>query len=130
MKEIIIDGVEYTLTPKVKEEFTYPIWFKNTIGTICRFDKLNYATCVDSIEESTWYIGEVNSNCTPHTNKDIWTQVSEPKKTKIVYEWLTQFDETSTPCIVDVVLTEQDAKKRFKNHLWYKKSGREFEVEV
>ena len=83
MKEIIIDGVEYTLTPKVrKEEFTYPMWFKNNIGDICRFDKLNYATCVDSSFKSTWSVGEVSSNCIPHTNKDVWTQATDPKQTK------------------------------------------------
>ena len=46
MKEITIDGIEYLLTPKVKEEeFTYPMWFKRKTGAICRFDALNVAVC-------------------------------------------------------------------------------------
>ena len=124
---------KYRLKPKVKEEeFTYPMWFKTILGTICRFDKLNYATCVDLTEESTWYVGEVISNCTPHTNKKVWIQTSEPKQTKIVYEWIVMPSTHNAryPKLSYQLLTEEEAKERFLGYKWYKKTGREFEVEV
>ena len=122
MKEITIDGIEYTLTPKAKEEeFTYPMWFKCSVD-MCVYKFTSLTTC-DTITP-------LHSQYIPHTTTNIWTQVPEPKKTKILYEWIAQFDETCAPHIIDIVLTEQDAKERFKRRLWYKKTGREFEVEI
>ena len=121
------DNIEYRIKPI--EEFAYPMWFKSKHNSIYVFHSINQATCVEAIYPYE-VLGYRYSGIIPHTDKKFWTQVPEPKKTKIVYEWLTQFDETCTPYIIDIVLTEQDAKKRFKRHLWYKKTGREFEVEV
>ena len=61
-----------------KEEFTYPMWFKNKIqGYVVRFDGLKSGKiCIgDNMYRSS---GTYRKCWNPHTNTEIWEQVPNP----------------------------------------------------
>lgn len=90
MKEIKIDGIEYTLTPKAPE-FEYPMWFQANIGKlIVEFVGLEEGTVVKERGISTHSIGYKSTDWTPHTNSEAWTQVPNPNELQdkdLVYCW-------------------------------------------
>ena len=60
-----------------KEEFTYPMWFKNKhYDIIVRFDKLNQCEVVKS-NDKEFPIGLIN-RLSNHINTEIWEQVENP----------------------------------------------------
>lgn len=60
-----------------KEEFTYPMWFKNKhYDIIVRFDKLNQCKVVKS-NDKEFPFGLIN-RLSNHTNTEIWEQVENP----------------------------------------------------
>jgi hypothetical protein len=82
---------EYRIKPVEPEpEFTYPMWFKsNDTGVIVKFDSPGSGRVIDSSEGFN-PIGYYSHTWTPHTNKSVWTQISEPKpkKTIMLDTWL------------------------------------------
>ena len=79
MKEITIDGVEYILTPKDREEnFTYPMWFKSKgSALVVKFDALSIGTVV--VASSATPKDHTSGHFTPHTNTEKWEQVENPE---------------------------------------------------
>jgi len=78
MKEITIDGVEYTLTPK-QQEFTYPMWFKNKYtGLVIKFTSIDEGIAV--IADKYNKITGKKAKWRAHTNTDVWEQVEDPNK--------------------------------------------------
>ena len=63
-----------------KEEFTYPVWFKNKEeGYIIRFDGLTDGEVVYGFEN--WILDSAKSdNWTAHTDDRVWVQVKNPNK--------------------------------------------------
>lgn len=60
-----------------KQEFTYPMWFKNKhYDIIVRFDKLNQCKVVKS-NDKEFPFGLIN-RLSNHTNTEIWEQVENP----------------------------------------------------
>ena len=67
-----------------KEEFKYPMWFKNKNhkGLIVRFDDIDAGTCIASSSDilDDWKIGERYTRIVEHTNKDFWEQIENPNE--------------------------------------------------
>ena len=67
-----------------KEEFKYPMWFKNKNhkGLIVRFDDIDAGTCIASSSDilDDWEIGERYTRIVEHTNKDFWEQIESPNE--------------------------------------------------
>ena len=61
-----------------KEEFTYPMWFKNkNEGYVVRFDGLSVGEVVYNLEN--WTLDSAKSdNWTAHTDDRVWVQVENP----------------------------------------------------
>lgn len=72
------------------KEYKYPMWFESNDGdVVVRFDSLYRGEVISTTKEESYYIGEY-TDWTPHTCKDTWTQIDEPKaKEKVTIEkWL------------------------------------------
>ena len=70
--------IDMDLKPIKKEEFTYPMWFKSKkCCLVVRFDGLKSGKiCIgDNMYRSS---GTYRKCWTPHTNTDMWEQVSTP----------------------------------------------------
>jgi hypothetical protein len=73
-----IENIKEWEDTTVKQEFTYPMWFKNKdFGHIVKFEGLTVGEVVHGFEN--WYIDYTKSdNFTPHTNVTIWEQIENP----------------------------------------------------
>lgn len=109
--------------PDPELEFKYPRWFKmNGYDLIVRFDSNKSGEVIDGIIFS---IGHYSDNWVPHTDTETWTQIPEPKPTRMVYEYIHQVgdDLFETICIPeDGLTTYMDT--------YCKPTGRKFEVEL
>lgn len=109
--------IEYTnvqaKSKEVVEEFTYPMWFQNTLGIVCKFVSLNKGENVKA-NKGIFILQR-------HTDTATWTQVEEPKATQTYYEVLDP-NGPSCPYIIDTLYLEKDIPKD-----WIK-TGRSFEL--
>jgi len=80
VKEIIIDGVEYTLTPKVAV-YKYPLFMRNieNNGLVIKFTGICEGIVV-SVGTTKYSIGYKSENWTEHTDTRVWKQVEDPNK--------------------------------------------------
>ena len=59
-------------------EFKCPLWYESDQGAIVEFSSLRSGVVVSSKEGLYMAVGNHYDNLPPHTNEDIWTEVSDP----------------------------------------------------
>jgi hypothetical protein len=84
MKTIILDGIEYSLTPIEVEEIidnTYPLFAKDIdSGAIVKFTALNTGVIIKKGKyEGSYAVGHISEDFSPHTITSMWKIIGEPR---------------------------------------------------